>query len=250
MIPFACWRTGRSLEKARSRSAEREDQTPDHDARMARHNRRGGIHSPAVCDCQLWRPDVAPVSPKRPRQTADLRSFAFGLLHIVDILRFGRQRKPHRNRVLDHLYRAHACVCAGISAYPAHYPDRQGGAYHIDRRLYRGPIRKKPVGGRRRNPDRRHRDHSVYRIAIKGGLTIDNRNGRAAESARNFDFFRFRRHRICHCDQHGGFHVGIWNTPHRHHRASGWPDARNRGRSHCKTAGFSGRRNLGHVQLI
>ncbi|WP_346908942.1 hypothetical protein [uncultured Roseibium sp.] len=46
-------------------------------------------------------------------------------------------------------------------------PHSQGRKHHLDCRFHRRPLRQKPVGGCGRDHHRRHRDHSLYRLAAE-----------------------------------------------------------------------------------
>ena len=98
-----------------------------------------------------------------PRTAADLSAVAGDLLHVVDVLRFGRLGLAHRLRISHHLYRSGADDRAVLAAAGAHRAAGQDPEHHLDRRLHRRALRQEPGGRRHRRADRDHRYHSLHR---------------------------------------------------------------------------------------
>src|SRR5215470_14569279 len=67
------------------------EQQEPHAAGLVRHYSRARLYRTSVRHRELWRP-VEPAGRNGPTATADLRAVARDLLHVLDLLRFGRSR--------------------------------------------------------------------------------------------------------------------------------------------------------------
>ena len=212
-------------------------------ARLGRDRRRVRLYRTAVRRRQLRRPPVA--EPAWPRRHADLSAVAGDLLHLVDLLRFGRFRHPHQFRFSRDLCRPDPDDRALHPAAPARDPARQIAEHHLDRRLHRRALRQEPGGRRHGGCHRDRRIRALHRAPAQGGgiLAGDDPQRGQAILLHSAD----RRHRAGRHAGDGGVRGAVRHPPDRRHRAPARPDAGDRHRIHRQAGSLSRRRRLRHL---
>ncbi len=203
--------------------------TREHAARLGGHRLRARLPRTAVRGRELWRQDAA-LRPRRPLAPSDLSAVARDLLHVLDLLRLGRPRHPHRVRVSDDLSRPHSDDRPVLAAHHTDRPPRQGAEHHLDRRLHRRPLRQGADGGRGRRADRHRRHHSVHRAAAQGGVLFTHHHPGAYRAGERRDAAGAGRHRLLRRGRDGTVRGAVRHPAHRRHRASGRTDAGDRDR--------------------
>ena len=179
----------------------------------------------------------------------DLSAVACDLLHVVDVLRFGRPRLALGLRFSRHLYRPAGDGGARFSADRPHRAARQGPKHHLDRRLHRRALRQEPGGRRNGGADRHCRHDPLHRAAAQSGvgLGLDHIGGSLAR--RRSTAAARRRRAVCGAGD-GDLRGAVRHPAHRRHRAPGRLDAGDRGGIDRQADGLPRRRRVRDLRHV